>query len=324
MQAPLKLNNKKRKRGGILFRTFRRIERLTTLAGFKEFLKDRARELLYEKGFKTTIRGILLYAVYVFVMIGQLTVVALFLLSVFANFAGSATPMLATLLDSDLTFDEKIKTITGFTDKIEVEKEEINNIVLQCSSPSLHWRSDLNTYVNDNELFLKEGKSAGTIILKEPVSSFLGFEITVASSMQSGINTIISFKNSGGNLKYAIGDGDFKTIRYSYTDKNGVMLVQETTKLENSIHNEREIGFKLTMIEKANSTLSSAVLSYYDIYGRLHNVDLENIQIPDPKQLYQSIVLGIDAGLETQRQDSSIKLLGCSIIQTEPSKLLNI
>ena len=322
MQAPLKFNTQKRRREGFLLRTFRKLERWTTLAGFKEFLKNKAVESLHAEGFKKTMYAIILYSLYAIVTFGQFAALSLFTLSIVANVAGSTTPMLATLANSELSITEKIKNITGFTDKVKVEKEDESR--LNCSNTDLHWRTDLNTYVNGNRMFLKTEKNAGTIILREPVSSFLGLEAQFKSSMQSGINIIISFKNSDGTLKYAIGDGDFWTIRYSYIDKDGILRIQQVLKLENSIYNAKEIGFKLTTLEKADGILASAVVSYYDIYGRLHNQDLEDLNIPNPHQVYLNIGIGIDAGLETQKQNAYIELLGCSIMQTEPSKLLNI
>ena len=322
MQAPLKFTTQKRRKESFLLRTFRKLERWTTLAGFKDFLKNRARESLHAEGFKKTLRAVVLYSLYLLLTLGQFAALALFTLSIVANFAGSTTPMLSTLINPDLNFTEKIKTITGFTGKVKVGEE--TDSVLNCSDPNLHWRPDLNTFIKNNKIFLKAEKSAGTIVLREPVSSFLGLELQLKSLMQSGINIIISFKNSDGTLKYAIGDGDFRTIRYSYTDKNGILRIQEVLKLGNSIYNANEIGFKLTTLEKTDSTLASAIVSYYDIYGRLHNQDLEDINIPNTQQVYLNIGIGIDARQEIQKQDAYIELLNCSIMQTKPSRLLNI
>ena len=232
--------------------------------------------------------------------------------------------MLATFVNPNLTILEKVKTVTGFTGNIVIPAKEQNNDKRECSNIKTYWRPDLNTYIKDNKIHLKEGKTAGALILKNPVSSFLGFEIAFKSSLITGVNTILSFRNSDGNLKYAIGDGDFRAIRYSYTNSAGIMNVREVTKLPVRINNEKEIGFKLNTIEKVQSTLASGVVSYYDSYGQLHNQDLKNIVIPNPKQLYLNIGFGLNSGLEPNNKNVYLELLSCSIIQTEPSRLLNI
>ena len=324
MQAPLKFKNRQKRERTFLMKIFHKLERWTTLAGFKELLKDTAKDLLHAKGFNKTIVALSIYFLYLIITMGQIMALLLFILSIIGNMAGSTTPMLATFVNSDLTILEKMKTMTGFTNNISIPNKEQDNDNIECSNIETYWSPDLNTYIKNNKIYLKEGKTAGAIILKNPVSSFLGFEIKFRSSLLTGVNTILSFRNSDGNLKYAIGDGDFRTIRYSYTDKIGIMSTREITKLAVRINNEREIGFKLSTIEKAQSTLASGVISYYDALGQLHNQDLENINITNPEQLYLNIGLGLNAGLEPNNKNVYLELLSCSIIQTEPSKLLNI
>ena len=60
----------------------------------------------------------------------------------------------------------------------------------------MYWSPDLNTYIQDNKIRLKEGKTAGAIILKNPVSSFLGFEIKFKSSFKPSnpIGVVTSIK----------------------------------------------------------------------------------------------------------------------------------
>lgn len=305
-------------------KTFQKLERWTTLAGFKEFLKYKAKELLHTEGFNKTLSAIAVYVLYIGLTLGQFIALILLLLSIVANMAGSTTPMLATLINPRLTLVERVKTITGFTGNIEIDRDDRDSEFLDCSDATLHWRPDLNTYVKGNAIWLKDGRRAGTIILKDAVSSFLGFEIKFSSSMQSGINTILSFKNSTGTLKYAIGDGDFKSIRYSFTDNKGLLQVMETTKLLVNIDETKEIGFKLNTLEKAESTLATGTVTYQDIYGQTHSQDLKDINITSPKQLYINIGLGIDARREGNTRNAHIELINCSIVQTEPSKLLNI
>lgn len=324
MQAPLKFKNNKMRGKTFLMKIFHKLEGWTTLAGFKGFLKNKAKNLLRAEGFGQTIAAVAVYSLYLIITVGQFLGLLLLILSIIGNMAGSTTPMLATLINSNLTTLEKIKTITGFTNNIVITNKEQDGNKIECSNIKTYWSPDLNTYIQDNKIRLKEGKTAGAIILKNPVSSFLGFEIKFKSSLLSGINTILSFRNSDGNLKYAIGDGDFRAIRYSYTDKTGVIRVREVSKLPVRINNEKEIGFKLSTIEKAQSTLASGVISYYDAYGQLHNWDLEDINIPNPKQLYLNIGFGLNAGLEPDNKSAYLELLSCSIIQTDPSKLLNI
>ena len=306
MQAPLKFNKRRKSKvNNFLIRIFQRLERWTTLAGFKEFLKHRAKTLLYADGFNKTLGAIGIYGLYLLVTVIQFTTLIILVLSIVGNIAGSTAPMLATIVISADNDDEK--------------KGELN-----CSDSSLQWRPDLNTYIKENRIYLKDDKHAGTIILKDPVSSFLGFEISFKSSMSTGINTILSFKNSEGTLKYAIGDGDFKTIRYSFTDKTGILQILETTKLPTSINNQEEIGFKLNTLEKAQGTLVSSTISYTDLYNQNNNKDLNDINITSPKQLYLNIGFGIDANLEDSASQAYLEITNCSIEQNEPSKLLNI
>ncbi|OGZ58227.1 MAG: hypothetical protein A3F94_02550 [Candidatus Spechtbacteria bacterium RIFCSPLOWO2_12_FULL_38_22] len=325
MQAPLKFNKRRKSKvNNFLIRIFQRLERWTTLAGFKEFLKHRAKTLLYADGFNKTLGAIGIYGLYLLVTVIQFTTLIILVLSIVGNIAGSTAPMLATIVNSDLTVLEKVKTVTGFTKIISADNDDEKKGELNCSDSSLQWRPDLNTYIKENRIYLKDDKHAGTIILKDPVSSFLGFEISFKSSMSTGINTILSFKNSEGTLKYAIGDGDFKTIRYSFTDKTGILQILETTKLPTSINNQEEIGFKLNTLEKAQGTLVSSTISYTDLYNQNNNKDLNDINITSPKQLYLNIGFGIDANLEDSASQAYLEITNCSIEQNEPSKLLNI
>src|SRR3989344_5153142 len=88
-----------------------------------------------------------------------------------------------------------------------------NKDTFNCSTLKDNWEPDTNTYFEDNKIKLKNGASAGTIFLKNGASSFLNLQLKFKSSMITGINTNISFKNGDDEVKYAIGDGDFKTVR---------------------------------------------------------------------------------------------------------------
>ena len=118
----------------------------------------------------------------------------------------------------DLRDKPTLATISESFGKFHLKNDKTNENKIDCSNLNELWRPDENTYFEDNKIKLKNGEIAGSIFYKNKVSSFLNLELTIKSFLTTGINTNFAFKNNDGELKYAIGDGDFKTIRYLYED----------------------------------------------------------------------------------------------------------
>jgi len=198
-----------------------------------------------------------------------------------------------------------------------------NTLTIDCSDLLNQWQPGEHIYFDEeNKIRLKEGKVAGAMFLKDKVSSFLTFEMKFKSSLETGVNTNISFKNKDGNLKYAIGDGDYKTIRSIYKTE-GQEDIKERTILPAEIDNSYDIGFKINIIERGGSNKAISSLVYQDVNGNSATTDLEDMVIPNPNKIFLSIGFGLDARKEPENKDAYIEILSCGIVEAHPSKLLD-
>jgi len=110
-----------------------------------------------------------------------------------------------------------------------------------------------------------------------------------------------------------------------FIDNVGYMRVLEVTKLDIPINNSYNIGLKINTVEKTNSLLAIATLTYKDSVGKMYIQDLENLIIPKSKQLYQNMGLGINASLELYNlENAQMEIKNCTIKEEPPSELLNI
>ncbi len=214
--------------------------------------------------------------------------------------AKTPKPLLANLVSTQKTAEKNI------------------NENIDCSNIKERWRADENSYIEDNKIKLVGGADAGSIFLKDFISEFLNFEISFKSFLSSGINTNLAFKNRDGELKYSIGDGDFKTIRYSY-GKN----LQKTI-LQEEIDNSKNIGFRLSIQEQSQKNKVISVLTYFNKTGQQRAVNLNDIEISNAKSLYLIIGFGLDAGKELEKNKAYVKIESCNIKEIGPSKILNV
>lgn len=198
-----------------------------------------------------------------------------------------------------------------------------NTLTIDCSNLLDQWQPGEHIYFDEeNKIRLKEGEVAGAIFLKNKVSSFLTFEMEFKSSLETGINTNISFKNNDGDLKYAIGDGDYRTIRSTYKTKEQE-IKKERTILPVEIDNGHNIGFKINIIERGGSNKAVSSLVYQDVNGNNTTADLEDMVIPNPDKIFLSIGFGLDARKEPENKDAYIEMVSCNIVEAHPSKVLD-
>jgi|GEM_PF-3336752 len=189
---------------------------------------------------------------------------------------------------------------------------------IDCSNIEEQWRADENSYIEGNKIKLISGADAGSIFLKDFISEFLNFEIGFKSFLNSGINTNLAFKNRDGELRYSIGDGDFRTIRYSYGGN-----LQKTI-LPEEIDNNQNIGFRLSIQEQSQKNKVISALTYFNKAGQQRAINLNDIEISNAKSLYLIIGFGLDAGKELEKNKAYIKIESCHIKEIGPSKILNI
>lgn len=215
-----------------------------------------------------------------------------------------------------------LATLTGRIGELGGSTERTESLSIDCSDVENQWRAGKNAYIDGNKVRLREGEIAGSIFFKDTVSNFLDFEITFRSFLKSGINTNFSFKNSDGELKYAIGDGDFKTVRHSYSTERRVMKSEKLT-LPEEIDNNQDIGFEITIVEKKEGYEAISLLTYYDSTGRPNAEDLKNMVISNPQALYLAVGFGLDARREPKNKDAYVEIVSCVITERAPSKNLN-
>ncbi|OGZ61160.1 MAG: hypothetical protein A2919_00975 [Candidatus Spechtbacteria bacterium RIFCSPLOWO2_01_FULL_43_12] len=233
----------------------------------------------------------------------------------------------------ELSWSEKIKRAASLS-LLESVKEkttetvrvvEANENSINCSDLNSGWLSGSGLIFDDRKIKLRPERTAGAAFLKDPISTFFNFELNFRSVMESGVNVNISFYNSQGELRYAVGDGDFKTVRYMFIDNAGYVRVMEVLKLDTPIDNSDSIGLKISTVEKVDSRLAVATLTYKDSLGKIRTSDLENLIIPKSQQLYLNVGLGINASLEPHNVDNVyMEVQNCSIKEIPPSELLNI
>lgn len=315
---PSQQNNRKQGRSKI----FETIERWTQLTWLKGRLNNSARLLVAQKLWHKKLLGVGLYLTLTIVTIAQITAVLIFILSILATIIDT-TPILATLINPDLTSVEKFKTIAGFAVEPQTTPSAQGGPQESCKPIEQSWNPDLNSYIDNQVVRLRPSKPAGTIAFKEPISSFFGLELVFKSQMVSGINAIISLKNSNGTLKYAIGDGDFSTVNILYTNSAGIVQQMESMRLPSAINNAETIGVKLNTVEKAENTTVLSTLTYYDKYGDLVSVDLSDMAISNSNKIYTNLLVGLDARQEPHN-NVGLEIVSCSIAQMDPSKLLNM
>ena len=231
----------------------------------------------------------------------------------------------AWLIDSGKQFvnNPDIATITRSLENFNKSETRSSTFSTDCSNLVDQWQPGKNIYFDvDNKIKLKDDNIAGAIFLKDSVSTFLTFEIKFRSSLVTGINTNISLKNDDGELKYAIGDGDFETIRYSYIPHTGE-IHKERSILSSEIDNGEEIGFKINIVETGgiNKVISSLV--YKDILKKDVVYNLEDLIIKNPQKIFLTVGFGLDARKEINNKDAYIEILSCNITEASPSKILD-
>lgn len=183
-----------------------------------------------------------------------------------------------------------------------------------CSDLNNKWEPDSNTKFEGNRIKLKAGESAGTIFLKDDPKSLLNFRIKFKSTMKTGINTNISFENGNDSVKYAIGDGDFRTIRYYRSDNNGpTYILDSETRLSPEIDNQYSIEFTMGIVKLAQGNKMVGSL----IYGKdgINPADLEEIVIKNPERISLTLGFGLEGKkeLENDLGDIFIELESCEI-----------
>ncbi|MEX2145336.1 MAG: hypothetical protein WD712_03150 [Candidatus Spechtbacterales bacterium] len=257
-----------------------------------------------------------------------------FLIAVFTILSGSI--FVSDLIKNpELTWEEKIKKALSLSSLslLESGTKEINNIQIveedkstfDCSNLDSDWVSGSGLRFEERKIKLQPGKLAGAAFLRNPISIFFNFELNLRSVLKSGINTNLSFYNSQGELRYAIGDGDFNTVRQMFIDNAGYVRTMEVTKLEVPIDNTYDVGLKISVVEKTDSRVAIATLTYRDSLGKTHTRDLENLIIPKSQQLYHNVGLGINASLELYNlENAHMEIKTCKIKEVSASELLNI
>jgi len=196
--------------------------------------------------------------------------------------------------------------------------------MVDCTNIAEHWRPDENVYFEENKIKLKSEGEAGSIFFKDQVSNFLNFEIVFKSSLKSGVNTNISFINKyGGELRYSVGDGDFKTIRSFYL-KDFVVEDNKEFILLKEMDNAEDIGFKIDIVERKNAGQALGSLTYYDKEKEFHSLDFGDMIIP--RGTYLSVGFGLDARKEPTGEgsgESYVEIKTCALKENTPSKILN-
>ncbi len=201
-------------------------------------------------------------------------------------------------------------------DLINPETKKDNSI--DCSNLADQWAPGDNIIFEGNKIKLKEGATAGAIVFKNRVSSYSSLELEVRSNLTTGINTNISFENEDGELRYSIGDGDFKTIRSYFISKSKV-LIKNRKILPFDMDTKEPLGFKVNIVEQGGENKAVASLR---IPGHPVN-NLEDITIPNPTKIYLKIGLGLNADKEPDVQNAYIELVSCKITESQPSKVLD-
>ena len=162
------------------------------------------------------------------------------------------------------------------------------------------------------------------MLFKDQVSNFLNFEIVFRSSLKSGVNTNISFMDKhGGELRYSVGDGDFKTIRSFYL-KDFIVEENKEFVLLDEINNAEDIGFKVDIVERKNAGQALGSLTYYDNKNEFHSLDFKDMTIP--RGTYLSVGFGLDARKEPSGEGtggSYLEIKTCALKENTPSKILN-
>ncbi|MDP3763791.1 MAG: hypothetical protein Q8Q92_04085 [bacterium] len=202
----------------------------------------------------------------------------------------------------------------GGATSVLFEPESENNNPGDCSDLEDKWELDSNTKFEGNRIKLKAGESAGTIFLKDDPKSLLNFRIKFKSTMKTGINTNISFENGNDSVKYAIGDGDFRTIRYYRSDNNGpTYILDSETRLSPEIDNQYSIEFTMGIVKLAQGNKMVGSL----IYGKdgINPADLEEIVIKNPERISLTLGFGLEGKkeLEEDLDDIFIELESCEI-----------
>lgn len=209
-------------------------------------------------------------------------------------------------------------------------KEEITNVVvsddktIDCTSIAEHWRPDENIYFEGNKIKLKNGGVAGSLFFKDRVSNFLNFEIVFRSFLKSGVNANISFLDKyGGELRYSVGDGDFKTIRSFYL-KDSVVEDNKELILLSEVNNAEDIGFKIDIVERKDAGQALGSLTYYDKERKFYSLDFKDMTVP--RGTYLSVGFGLDARkepMEEGAEESYVEIKTCAVKENTPSKILN-
>ncbi len=211
---------------------------------------------------------------------------------------------------------------------IKQQEEEtasaVNDEMIDCANIAEYWRPDKNVYFEGNKIKLRSGEAAGSIFFKDQVSNFLNFEIVFRSSLKSGVNANISFLNKyGGELRYSVGDGDFKTIRSFYL-KDFMVEDNKEFILLNEINNAEDIGFKIDIVERKNASQALGSLTYHDQEKEFYSLDFGDMIIP--RGTYLSVGFGLNAGKEPAGDGSAepyVEIQSCALKENTPSKILN-
>ena len=200
----------------------------------------------------------------------------------------------------------------------------VNDEAIDCTNVAEYWRPDGNIYFEENKIKLKNKGEAGSIFFKDQVSNFLNFEIVFRSFLKSGVNANISFVNKyGGELRYSVGDGDFKTIRSFYL-KDFIVEDNKELILLDEINGAEDIGFKVDIVERKNASQALGSLTYYGKEKEFHSLDFGDMVIP--RGTYLSVGFGLDAKKEPMVEgagESYVEIKTCALKENTPSKILN-
>lgn len=206
----------------------------------------------------------------------------------------------------------------------KIASPAVDDKTIDCANIAEHWRPDENIYFEGNKIKLKNGGVAGSMLFKDQVSNFLNFEIVFKSFLKSGVNANVSFLNKyGGELRYSIGDSDFKTIRSFYI-KDSVVEDNKEFVLLDEINNAEDIGFKVDIVERKNTGQALGSLTYHDKEKEFHSLDFKDMAIP--RGTYLSIGFGLDARKEPSgegTEESYLEIKTCALKENIPSKILN-
>lgn len=195
-------------------------------------------------------------------------------------------------------------------------KKDINNI--DCSNLERHWWRDKNIYFEDNKIKLKAGERAGAISLKKNISTVFDIGIVFKSFINNGINTNISFQNGDAEeIKYAIGDGDFQSIRYYGIGRQ----ISTPTSLVTAIDNSEKIKFKASIVERETGNEIVSSLTYLNRQGEMRDsLNLNTLPIFASSKPYFNISFGLDVGQGKLDSNAYIELISCTIIDRSLSE----